>query len=258
MEQKTVETLKRIVVIWACAAAILILIGIKMREYKREFLFERHLLTKLSDIEKKQDEILRQISQQKINAARPAADIPQRPPMPDPNKIYSISVGQSPVKGEASAKITIVEFSDIQCPFSKKFHSIFMNAVAGHSKDVKFIFKNFPLSFHDQAKPAVKALLAAKEQGKYWEMLDLLFANAESLSDAKYKELAASLKLDIARFEKDLKEKDAQWEKIIEADIEEGKKAEVMGTPTFYLNGKRTEARTAEDLKKEIDQLLKK
>lgn len=258
MEQKTVDMLKRIIVIWACAAAILILIGIKVREYKREFLFEKHLLAKLADIEKNQNEILRQLGLQKGGSARPLADIPQRPPMPDPNKIYSISVGQSPVKGEAKAKITIVEFSDIQCPFSKKFHPVFANAVNVYPKDVKFIFKNYPLNFHDQAKPAAKALFAAKEQGKYWEMLDLLFANAESLSDAKYKELAASLKIDTVRFVKDLKEKDTQWEKLIAADMEEGKKAEVMGTPTFYLNGKRTEARTAEELKKEIDQILKK
>ena len=69
----------------------------------------------------------------------------------------------------------------------------------------KFVFKNFPLEFHSQARPAAKALLAAKEQGKYWEMMDLLFANADTLSETKFIELAGILKLDVQRFGKDFK-----------------------------------------------------
>ena len=215
-------------------------------------------MKQLSDLEKKQDEILKQIELRKVDSVRQQADGFQRPQAPDPNKVYAIDLGVSPVKGDPKAKVTIVEFSDFQCPYSKTFHPVFTGAANAYPNDVKFVFKNFPLGFHPQARPAAKALLAANEQGKYWEMMELLFENAGTLSDAKFKELAGILKLDVNRFEKDLKEKDAQWEKLIEADMAEAKKAEVMGTPTFYLNGKRTQARTAEDLKKEINQILKK
>ncbi|MCX5680698.1 MAG: thioredoxin domain-containing protein [Candidatus Omnitrophica bacterium] len=258
MDQKTIDIIKRIVVIWGCTTLILVLIGLKIREYKRDFLFEKSILRKLSDLEKKQDEILNQLDLRKPDAMRQQPKGFQMPQMPDPNKIYSLDLGASPVKGDLKGKVTLVEFSDFQCPYSKAFHSIFLSAANSYSSGVKFVFKNFPLSFHPQARPAAKALLAAKEQGKYWEMMELLFANADNLSETKFIELAGMLKLDIKRFAKDLKEKDGQWEKLIEADIVSAKKAEVMGTPTFYLNGKRTQARTAEDLKKEINQILKK
>ncbi len=249
---------KRIVIIWACAALILVLIGLKVREYKRDFLFEKHILKQLSDLEKKQNEILQQISLQKAGTARPQGDGFAKAQMPDPNKIYSIDLGASPVRGDLKAKVTIVEFSDFQCPYSKMFHPVFLGVTNAYPSGVKFVFKYFPLGFHAQARPAAKVLLAANEQGKYWQMMELLFENANALSDAKFKELAGKLKLDVKRFEKDLKEKDAQWEKLVEADIAAAKKADVMGTPTFYLNGKKTQAKTAEDLKKEINQILKK
>jgi protein-disulfide isomerase len=250
--------IKKIIVIWVCAAVLLVLVGLKIREYKRDFLFQKHILKQLSDLEKKQDEILKQVEFRKVDSVRQQMDGLQKPQAPDPNKVYVIDVGASPVKGDPKAKVTIVEFSDFQCPYSKTFHAVFSGVVNAYPNDVKFVYKNFPLGFHAQARPAAKALLAANEQGQYWPMMELLFENAGMITDAKLKELAGTLKLDVNRFEKDLKEKDAQWEKLIEADIAEGKKAEVMGTPTFYLNGKRTQARTVEDLKKEINQILKK
>lgn len=249
---------KKIIVIWACAAVLLVLVGLKIREYKRDFIFQKQILKQLSDLEKKQDAILNQIGSYRGDSGRGQMGDFQGPPAPDPNKIYSIATGASPVKGDPKGKVKIVEFSDFQCPYSKTFHSVYLGVVNSYPKGVNFVYKNFPLGFHDQARPAAKALLAAKEQGKYWEMMELLFENAAALNEAKFKELAGTLKLDVNRFEKDLKEKDAQWEKLIEADIAEAKKAEVMGTPTFYINGKRAEARTVEALKKEIDTILKK
>jgi len=251
---KGVYMTKKILVVWACAAFILVLIGIKMREYKREFIFERSLLHKLAVIEQKQDTILKQLSTNRGFAQQPQAF---QPPAIDLNKIYQISAGQTPVKGDPNGKVTIVEFSDFQCPFSQKFHPMAIDVVNSYPVGVKYILKNFPLGFHAQAKPAAKALWAANEQGKYWEMMDLLVKKTNEVKEGKFKELAVQLGMDANRFEKDLKEKDAQWEKLIEEDLTAGKEAEVMGTPTFYINGKRTEARTVEEFKKEIDQLLK-
>jgi len=246
---------KKVLVVWACAAFILVLTGIKMREYKKDFIFQKDLLEKLAKIEQKQEAILSRLGGSRNIAQRPE-DLPKRPVI-DPNKIYTISVGQSPVKGDPQAKVTIVEFSDFQCPFSQKFHPIAVETVDAYSSGVKYVFKSFPLDYHAQARPATKALWAANEQGKYWEMMVLLFQNTKGVSEGKFKELAGQLGLDVNRFEKDLKEKDAQWGKLIEADLAAGKEAEVMGTPTFYINGKRTDARTVEEFKKEIDQLLK-
>ena len=247
---------KKIFIVWACAAFIFVLVGIKMREYKTDFLFKSSLLQKLTMIEQKQDAILGQLGGMRgLGQQRPEA-LPQRPEI-DPNKIYTISLGESPFKGDPKAKVTIVEFSDFQCPFSQRFHPAAIDAVNAYASGVKYVLKNFPLGFHQQARPAAKALLAANEQGKYWEMMDLLVKSGKDVSEGKFKELAGQLGIDVNRFETDLKEKDAQWEKLIEADLAAGKEAEVMGTPTFYINGKRTDARTVEELKKEIDQLLK-
>ena len=243
---------RKIAIALVFVALISILIGIKLREYKRDFLFEKALLAKLEAIEAKQDAILNRPG----FAVNAAAARPQRPVI-DPNKIYRISVGQSPVKGDPEAKVTIVEFSDFQCRFSQRFHPIALEAAGSYSKGVAYVFKGFPLGFHPQARAAVKALWAAKEQGKYWEMMDLLMKTPDKLAEGKFSDLAKQAGLDVGRFEKDLKEKDAQWEKIIEADLAAAKDAEVMGTPTFYINGKRTEARSLEEFKKQIDQLLK-
>lgn len=181
---------------------------------------------------------------------------PNQPPPEDLNKEYKIDVGQSSVLGDKNAKVTIVEFSDFQCPFSQKFHAIVMEVIKSYPKGVKYILKDFPLQFHPNARPAAKAALAAREQGKYWEMVEALFANGTALSEDKYKELAGTLGLNVDKFMKDLKEKDAQWEKSIEEDMKLGGSIDVRGTPTFFMNGKKTRARDVNAFKTEIDKIL--
>ena len=88
-------------------------------------------------------------------------------------------------------------------------------------------------------------------------MLELLFQNGKSLSDEKYQELAGELGLNMEKFNKDLKEKDAEYEAIIQKDFELGKTINVRGTPTFFLNGKITRSRDLESFKKEIEAILK-
>ncbi len=179
------------------------------------------------------------------------------PPSEDFNKVYKIDAGNSLVQGTKEAKVTIVEFSDFQCPFSQRFHPIFMEVVKAYPSDVNYVFKNYPLGFHPQAKPAAKASLAAREQGKYWEMVEELFLSGKELSEDKFKELAGKLGLDVEKFMKDYKEKDAQWEKLLAEDFTLAQSVAVGGTPTFYINGKKTSARDVAGLKQEIETILK-
>ena len=208
---------KKILVVWACAACILVLIGLKMREYKRDFLFEKNLLQKLAALETKQDEILKQLSNRGNTFGKKAEALPQ-PPAEDPNKVYEISLGASPIAGDPKGQVIIVEFSDVQCPFSQKFHPIFWDVVKTYPQGVKYVYKSFPLGYHPQARPAAKALWAANEQGKYWDMMALIFQNAKDLTETKFKELAGQLGINVDKFMSDLKEKDAQFEKLIEED----------------------------------------
>lgn len=182
--------------------------------------------------------------------------MPNMPPPEDMDKQYTIDVGHSAVMGDKNAKVTIVEFSDFQCPFSQKFHPIYMEAIKSYPKGINYILKDYPLPFHPNAKPAAKAALAAKEQGKYWEMVEALFANGANLSEDKYKELAGNIGLNVDKFTKDLKEKNAEWDKLIEEDMKQGGAIDVRGTPTFYINGKKTRARDVDAVKAEIDKIL--
>lgn len=105
-----------------------------------------------------------------------------------------------------------------------------------YPKDVKLVFKNFPLNKHLFAKKAAVAALAAKEQGKFWEFHDRLFVNFSSLNDEKIRAIAAELELDIGRFEKSMKNPEIM--SVINNDIQEAASAGVRGTPTVFINGK--------------------
>lgn len=209
---------------------------------------------KTSSLEDKQDEILKSVKTSKP-ALRDAAK-GMFPPVEDFSKEYKIDVGHSSILGNKKAKVTIVEFSDFQCPFSKRFHAIIPEVIKAYPKDVRFIFKNFPLSFHQQARPAAKAAFAAREQSKYWEMVELLFENSRQLNEEKYKELAGQLGLNVDQFMKDYKEKDSEWDELIKKDMILGGSADVKGTPTFYINGRKTRARDLGAFKAEINSII--
>ena len=210
------------------------------------------LLTKVNALETAIKEI-----RKSGNAIAPAA-APQQPqePQEDFSKVYDLPVGGSYVFGDPKAPVTIVEFSDMQCPFCGRFHPAVKDAVKAYPGKVKLIFKNYPLGFHQMARPAAKAAMAAGVQGKFYEMVDLLMMNSTSLSTEKFNEFAKQLGLDEAKFTKDLKDRDADFEKAIAEDEALAETAGVMGTPTYFLNGKKTKARSLEAWKSEIDALF--
>jgi protein-disulfide isomerase len=125
-----------------------------------------------------------------------------------------------------------------------------------YPKDVKLVFKNFPLPMHQFARKASLAALAANRQGKFWEYHQKLFEAGSSLSDAKMQDIAKELGLDLEKFNKDLK--DPAFENIVNRDIKDGTQADVRGTPTIFMNGKLVKIRSLEDFQQIIDAELKK
>jgi len=198
-----------------------------------------------------------QTLQNTINSAQAAPQpVRQGPPPEDLSKVHDIPVDHSYLIGKKNAPITIVEFVDFQCPFCARFHPPVKEVMKAYPGKVNYMVKNFPLSFHPQAKPASKAAFAAGEQGKYAEMADLLLENGKDLNDAKFVELAKGLGLNVDKFQKDLSDNDAKYEKLIQKDIQLGATVGVRGTPTFYLNGKKTNARDFNGFKTQIDAIL--
>jgi protein-disulfide isomerase len=135
-------------------------------------------------------------------------------------------------------EVTIEVFSDFQCPYCKSFAPAVRELQSKGVDGIKTVvaFKNFPLGFHPFAQLAAQAAMAAGEQGRFWEMHDLLFANQRALGREDLLKHARSLNLDTERFERDLDSD--RVKKMIEADKAEASARKVQGTPTFFINGK--------------------
>ncbi|HXQ24537.1 MAG TPA: thioredoxin domain-containing protein [Candidatus Acidoferrales bacterium] len=205
---------------------------------------QRQMQAKLTELEKKVDQLA---------AAKPAA--PARPQM-DPNKVYDIPAGTSPFKGPADAPVVVTEFSDFQCPFCARATSLLDQVVSTYPKEVKFVYKQFPLiSIHQNALNASKAALAAQKQGKFWEMYNLLFTNQHALQPENLKQYAQQIGLDADKFDKDMQSPEVQQQ--IDADLKLGAEVGVGGTPTIYVNGKRLGTRSLDSFKLMIDEALK-
>lgn len=201
---------------------------------------QRKLEAKVAELEKK-------IAQAPAVAARPQID---------PNKVYELPVGKSPVKGPADATVTMVEFSDFQCPFCSRAVPLIDQVMQAYPKDLKFVYKEFPLPMHPNAMPASKAAIAAQRQGKYWEMHDKMFANQHALQPDDLKKYAQEIGLDVAKFEQDMNSPEVQAQ--INDDMQLARQSGVSGTPTLFLNGKRIQNRSFEGIKAMVDEALQK
>ena len=194
--------------------------------------------------------------EKRLDVPPPPQQNPPQPPQEDLNKVYDIPVGNSIVVGKKDAPVTIVQFTDLQCPFCSRFYAPVKEALKAYPDQVRLIIKDFPLSFHPHARPAAKVALAAAEQGKYIEMIELLLANGADVSESKVKEYAQTLGIDYSKLTADLIAKETQYEQQITDDINLGSQVDVRGTPTFYINGKKTMARDFNGFKSEIDSIL--
>jgi protein-disulfide isomerase len=167
---------------------------------------------------------------------RPAARDEARAGRPDPNRRYAVDTSGAPVKGNPDAKLAIVEFSDFQCPFCNRVEPTLKQIEKQYGDQVRIVFKHLPLSIHPKAPAAHAAAEAAHQQGKFWEMHDLIFANQREMSEAKYLEYAKQLGLDMDKFKADLKSEEVQ--KRVKQDMAEASKLGVTGTPAFFVNGR--------------------
>ena len=147
-----------------------------------------------------------------------------------------IPVAGAPVRGPEDARITLVEFSDFECPFCSAAEKQVDLVMAAYPKDIKLIYKQFPLSMHPHAEMAAEASLAARDQGKFWEMYEILFKNYRRLSSDNILAMAKDIGLDMDKFKADLVS--GKYKAIVEKDMADGDAAGVYGTPAFYINGK--------------------
>lgn len=146
-----------------------------------------------------------------------------------------VDVGNSPSKGPATAKITIVKFSDFQCPFCKRGADTLEQVVKAYPNDVKVVFKQMPLPMHSQAKPAAYASLAANKQGKFWQFYDALYSNQQTLTQEFFDQKAKEFGLDVAKFKKDMESKEIK--DAVDADMKQAEALGVNATPAFFING---------------------
>ncbi len=172
-------------------------------------------------------------------------------PMP---RVQVAAVG--PSKGDPKAPITIIEFSDFQCPFCSRAEQVVDQVMAAYPGKIRVVFRDFPLAFHPNAQKAAEGALCAGDQGKYWEMHGKLFANQSALDVPALKTYAKDLGIDGDKFGKCLD--GGTKAKEVEASMKAGSDVGVTGTPAFFINGQRlTGAQPIEKFKEIIDRELK-
>jgi len=165
-----------------------------------------------------------------------------------------ISTQESPTLGPSSAVVTIAVFDDFQCPYCSKLVEPLKVVLDKYPEQVRLVFKNFPLTMHQHARIAATAGLAAQKQGEFWPLHDLMFANYRQLTPEKIRKLAETLPLDMDRFEADIN--DPALGRRIDSDIREGKSIGVRGTPTLFINGRRVQKRSVEEMSRMINEEL--
>jgi protein-disulfide isomerase len=154
---------------------------------------------------------------------------------PAPVTAGTLDLSGAPIRGDANAPVTIVEFSDFQCGFCFRVNPTLMQLLDRYKGKVRVIFKHSPIEGHTAAPLAHRAAFAAQQQGKFWEMHDRIFANQRAMEREALLAHATALGLDIARFTADLDSPRAQA--VLDRDQAEAAKVGVDGTPTFFVNG---------------------
>jgi protein-disulfide isomerase len=188
-------------------------------------------------------------------APQPGAQQPGQAP-PSDTTVYKALVEDAPVKGNKNAKVTIVEFSDFQCPFCGRVEPTVDQVMKAYPNDVRVAFKQLPLPFHNNAHTAAEAALAAKAQGKFWEMHGIMFKNQQALDRPSLEKYAGEIGLDVGKFKADLDS--GKWKAKVDAELAEGNKIGARGTPSFFVNGKTfVGAQPFDAFKAKIDEEIK-
>ncbi|PKN56211.1 MAG: thioredoxin [Deltaproteobacteria bacterium HGW-Deltaproteobacteria-14] len=182
-----------------------------------------------------------------------------RPERPVDRTVYKVDVDPQvdPIKGNPDALVTLVVFSEFQCPFCSKVRPALDQVMADYGDKVRMVFKSNPLPFHKNAQPACEAALCAKDQGKFWEMHDKLFDNQRALESADLEKYAGELGLDMTKFKSCAST--GKYKQQILADQELAGKVTARGTPNTFINGRKlTGAKPIEEFKSVVDEEIKK
>jgi protein-disulfide isomerase len=151
--------------------------------------------------------------------------------------VVRINTEGAPVRGPASAPVTLVEFSDYECPHCADAAPVLRDIEREFGERLKVLHMHFPLSGHLHAMAASRAAVAAGRQGKFWEYHDLLFANQSALESQNLEQYAQRIGLDVARFRVD--RESSESEARVASDRREGERLQIDGTPAVYINGRR-------------------
>lgn len=163
-------------------------------------------------------------------AAAPAAEQPE-------DQVGEVApvTAQDHWTGAKNADVVLITYSDFQCPYCARFHATMVEFINGYGDKVKWVMRNFPLSFHANAMPAANAAECAAEQGKYWEYVEKLFANQESLTEANFNNWTDDLGINASKFASCLSA--SKYQSRIDADLTGGQTAGISGTPATVILG---------------------
>jgi protein-disulfide isomerase len=201
-----------------------------------------------------QDESKRQLERELSDRLRKSANIRwliSEPPQP----VQNISVDDDPARGSVTAPVTIVEFTDFQCPACAAMHPVLEEVLQSYGDKVRFVVRDFPLNQHEYARKAAEAADAANEQGKFFEYIAVLFKNQKALDIASLKKYASDLGLNRTKFDAALDR--AVYAPEVKHDIEDGEMYGVGSTPTIFINGVQLRNLSADGLREAIERAAK-
>jgi protein-disulfide isomerase len=196
-------------------------------------------LTKLKNLEKKESEKAAQTTPSPQNAKQPEAI----GMVLGKAEIAKIESGGAGIRGEENAPITIVEFSEYQCPFCGKYvEDAYAEIWKEYEDKIRYIFRDYPLGFHSHAQKLAEAARCAGDQGQYWEMHDLVFAKSEEWTNkedisSNLNNYLNELGLDKNGFNNCLES--GKYTQAVKDDFQLGTEIGVNGTPTFFINGQK-------------------
>jgi len=169
----------------------------------------------------------------------------------------ALDVSDAPMRGNANAKVSLVEFADYECPHCKRFQPVLRQILDEFHGEVKLYFKHYPLPQHTNARLAAEAATAAQKQGKFWPYEEKLWANQDNLTPAELEKYAKEAGLDVAKFRQDLESPAIKAH--VQKDRVEGSTAGISSTPTLFINGREySDARDTESLREWIKEELAK
>lgn len=175
----------------------------------------------------------------------------------DDNITFSFELADRPSKGAADGRVVMVEFADFQCPHCSEFAKVLSELVKVYPKDVRVVFKQFPLRMPSPSEAAARATWAAFQQDRFWPMHDLIFESVGAVTESKLTAFATELGLNLKKFDADMNSDAART--YVLSDRNEGAKTNLTGTPTLFINGKLYhEDKSLDALKAHVKSILEK